>query len=394
MRKVIILAIARFRSDQKEAMSKNFVNLVQCLTESGHSVVTVSPTRYKSSVEVEQHTFRDDSSYESLVEGGMNLIYVCKAINRLVERKSRAQINLHIATPIELLLIFLFLRSQYRKQTTISIWQSYLTFEEVRNHKLYFLRNGLKYLHLLLFNSFISASLYKRLLGCFHQVIVHSNYQKSQLSLSKAPVHFVQNGVFSKHFSPPVMTKANLKAKLLYIGHAKPSKGVDALIELAAILKQRGKLEFDLTLCLSGFGGQESVKTLVSEHELDSQTEFKENIDVTVEMASADLLVLPLRTCVGTSLTPNVIVEAFSCRLPIAIPEFEQLSGVVEFGSNAVKIDLGDLEESARTIEVCFESNQLDQLSENQFKKFKDNYTLEQFAYGYSQILGLVSEEL
>ena len=389
MREVLILAIARFRSDQKEAMSKNFVNLAQCLAENGHQIITVSPTGFRSSAKVEQHTFRDKSCYESLFEGGANLIRLCKTLNRLAERKPSARINLHIATPVELLLVYLYLSSQYRKQTTISIWQSYLTFEEVRSNKRYFIRNGLRYLHLLLFNSFVTAFFYKRLLICFHQVIVHSNYQKSQLSSSKAPVYFIQNGVFSERFSPPVISKNNLKAKLLYIGHAKPSKGVDALIELAARLKQRGNLRFDLTVCLSGFGDQESVERLVSAYDLESHTEFKDNINVTVEMASADLLILPLRTCVGTSLTPNVIVEAFSCGLPIAVPEFDQLSDVVHFGSNAVKIDLGNLEDSAREIEACFDSDKLEQLSRNQLNTFKSRYTLEKFTSGYSRILGL-----
>ncbi|MGR5485308.1 glycosyltransferase family 4 protein [Vibrio alfacsensis] len=386
---IVILGIARFRSNQKEAMSKNFVNLAQSLTKNGHQIITVSPTGFCSSVEVEQHTFRHESRYESLFEGAVNLIHLCKTLNRMVEKRPSAQINLHIATPIELMLIFFFLNSQYRKQTTISIWQSYLTFEEVRTNKHYFLRNWLRYLHLLLFNSFVSAPLYKRLLGYFHQAIVHSNYQKLQLSQSKAAVYFIQNGVFPEHFSPPVITKNKLKKKLLYIGHAKPSKGLDALIELAATLKQRGKLKFDLTLCLSGFGDQKVIEKLVFEHGLDAQIEFKENIDITVEMASADLLILPLRTCVGTSLTPNLIVEALSCGLPIAVPEFEQLSGVIQFGSNAIKIDLGNLEESARAIEVCFELGQLERLSENQFKQFKAHYTLEKFISGYSQILGL-----
>lgn len=54
---LVILAIARFRSDQKEAMSKNFVNLAQRLTENGHHVVTVSPTGFRSHIKVEQLPF-------------------------------------------------------------------------------------------------------------------------------------------------------------------------------------------------------------------------------------------------------------------------------------------------------------------------------------------------
>ncbi|EPE2694998.1 glycosyltransferase [Vibrio alginolyticus] len=387
---LVILAIARFRSDQKEAMSKNFVNLAQCLTENGHHVVTVTPTEFRSHIKVEQHTFRNESRYESLFEGLMNLIYLCRELNRLIEKTNSAKVNLHIATPIELLVVFFFLKSRYQKQTTLSIWQSYLTFDEVRNNKHYFFRNWFKYLHLLLFNSFISAPLYKRLLDNFCQAIVHSNYQKFQLSsLSHLPVYFIQNGVFSEHFSRPIPAKKTQRMSLLYIGHSKPSKGVDALIELAAILKKRECIDFDLTLCLSGFGDQANIEKLVSKHELHHQIEFKESIDISVEMASADLLVLPLRTCVGTSLTPNLIVEAVSCGLPIAIPDFKQLSDVIQFGSNAIEIDLDDLEASASAIENGFKLGQLDQMSRNQIEQFKVRYTLESFVSGYARTLGL-----
>ena len=385
----MILAIARFRSDQKEAMSKNFVNLAQCLTKNGHQIIALSPTGFDSCVEVEQRTFRDESHYESLFEAGMNLVHLCKVLNRMVEVRPSTKINLHIATPIELLLVFFFLRSHLRKQTTISIWQSYLTLREFQTKKSYFLRNWLQYLHLLLFNSFISAPLYKGLLVFFHQVIVHSNYQKIQFTHTKVPVHFIQNGVYPENFSPPVISKNRFKKKLLYIGHAKPSKGVDALIELASTLKQRGKINFDLTLCFSGFGDQESMEKLVLEHDLGSQTEFKENIDIAVEMTRADLLILPLRTCVGTSLTPNLIVEAFSCGLPIALPEFEQLSGVIQFDINAIKIDLENLDESAKALEASLKQDHLERISENQRKLFKDHYTLEKFTSEYSKILSL-----
>ncbi|HHP5763433.1 TPA: glycosyltransferase [Vibrio parahaemolyticus] len=387
---LVILAIARFRSDQKEAMSKNFVNLAQRLTENGHHVVTVSPTGFRSHIKVEQHTFRDESRYESLFEGLMNLIYLCRELNRLIEQTNSAKVNLHIATPIELLVVFFFLNSRYQKQTTLSIWQSYLTLEEVRNNKNYFLQNWFKYLHLFLFNSFVSAPLYKSLLDNFCQAIVHSKYQKLQLSSqSNLPIYFIQNGVFSENFSRPILAKKTQKMSLLYIGHSKPSKGVDALIELAAILKKRECINFDLTLCLSGFGDQKNIEKLVSKYDLQHQTEFKENIDISVEMARADLLILPLRTCVGTSLTPNLIVEAVSCGLPIAIPYFEQLSDVTQFGSNAIKIDLDDLEASARAIENGFKLGQLDQMSRNQIKQFKARYTLESFVSGYTRTLGL-----
>lgn len=387
---IVILAIARFRSDKKEAISKNFVNLAQCLADDGHKVITISPTGFITDHRVEQHTFRNESRYDSLFEGVINLFRTCNTVEKLLSATPEAKVSLHIATPVELFMAFIFLKSRYRRQTSLSIWQSYLTYDEFMQNRRFLLTNWPRYLHLMLLNSFISAPLYKLFLRYFKQVIVHSDYQRKQLVPKSAiPVYFVQNGVYSGQFDPPVIEKSGQQISLLYIGHAKPSKGVDALIELASVLKQRGKLNFTLTLCFSGFGDENTIKKLVEKYELTAHTRYKDNIDVAVEMAGADLLVLPLRTCVGTSLTPNLIIEAMSCGLPIAIPEFEQLSGVVQFGSNAVKIDLNDLDKSAATLENHFNLQQSDHLSNNQIKQFKQSLTLEKFASGYSQKLGL-----
>lgn len=386
---VVYLAIARFRSDQKEAISKNFVNLAKSLASSGHQVTAISPTGFDSDVEVSQHTFRKHSRYESLLEGLINLICLCFILNRLLPSSLTAKVNIHIATPMELLIVFLFLKPCYRRQTTLSVWQCYLSYKEYRNNRRFFLRNFAQYFHLLAFNSFICSGIYRYLLGFFKQVIVHSAYQKTQISaLTKLPVNFVQNGVFPDAFAKPKSFDSGLLS-LLYIGHAKPSKGVDVLIEIIAKLRQRQQVNFHLTLCLSGFGSQRRVEQLIEENELEAYVTFKENIDVATEMAIADLLILPLRTCVGTSLTPNIIVEAISCGLPIAISEFAQLDEVIQFDKNAIRIDLQDLTFSAKSIEGVHDKEALKQLSSYQLRQFKQAFTLDQFVAGYSAQLGL-----
>ncbi|WP_225874888.1 glycosyltransferase [Vibrio atypicus] len=385
----LILAIARFRNDKKEAMSKNFVNLAHNLSLNGHPIITVSPTSFESNNMFEQCTFREKSTYESLREGVVNIIRMCDEINKLLKLHPESKINIHIATPIELLIVFVFLNSNYRKNTTLSIWQSFLTAQEVVSNKSFFARRLPQYLHLLLFNSFLSSPLYRIFLRYFKQVIVHSQFQKEQLSLlTNIPIHFVQNGVFSEKKTFPSLTSTLCsQASLLYIGHAKPSKGVDALIHIVATLKKRGILDFHLTLCLSGFGSQNEIDKLISDYGLESHISFKGSIDIEVEMSQADLLILPLRTCVGTSLTPNLVVEAFSCGLPIAIPEFEQLSGIIQYGINAIRLDLNNLNESAKEIEKIFQFEHLNHLSKNINEQFLDKYTLEKFVSGYTQNL-------
>ncbi|MFA0000214.1 glycosyltransferase [Vibrio lentus] len=387
---MVILAIARFKEDQKEAMSKNFVNLSESLCASGNDIITITPTGFITSLPIEQFTFRQTSRYESLLEGANNLILLCKLLNQLLIERQRVNVNIHIATPIELLLVFLFLDSKYRKNTTISIWQSYLSYQEFKDNYRFFIKNWTDYAHLLVFNSFISAPIYARLLRFFHQVCVHNEYQKNQLiRCSSFPVTYIPVGVFSERFSKDETQPHNEKLELLYIGHAKPSKGVDVLIDIVQKVRERNHVDFQLTLCLSGFGDSDRIQRIVFDHKLEQYVRFKTKIDIVQEMTSADLLILPLRTCVGTSLTPNLIIEAISCGLPIAVPEFEQLEEVIQFDCNAVKLDLHDLDSCAKTIESVVEENQLPYLSRYQTAQFEQNHTLEHFVTGYARALKL-----
>jgi len=201
-------------------------------------------------------------------------------------------------------------------------------------------------------------------------------------------VGFVQNGVFSKHYSPPHKSIGEV-IQLLYVGHAKPSKGVDALIVLAAMLKTQSHIHFHLTICLSGFGSQSFIEKLIKVHKLEKNITFKPNIDVIAEMTDADMLILPLRTCVGTSLTPNIIVEAISTGLPIAVPKFDELKGIIEFGVNAVELNLSDMTKSVEAIEHVSNATQLSMISRYQRQQFKTQFTLEHFVKGYTRELNL-----
>lgn len=384
----VILAIARFRSNQKEAMSKNFVNLAEGMVIKGHRVTTVTPVPFESELKIKQHTFRKRSHYASLFEALSNLIKICFILNNLIKFSQPVKVNIHIATPVELLIISIFLKANYRKSITISIWQSYLTYRELLENRRYYLLNFAKYFHLIVFNSFLNAFLYRFLLKSFKHSIVHNRYQQQQLmSLSNKPVEFVQNGVFSENFSVPQKCLGD-KLQLIYIGHVKPSKGVDALIELAATLKTRQHASFHLTICLSGFG-RLPIKKLIQIHKLEKYITFKHDIDIVTEMTNADILILPLRTCVGTSLTPNVIVEAISCGLPIAVPHFSELQDIIKFGMNAIKLNLNNMEKSAETIEQVCNADKLISISRNQRQQFKMQLTLEHFVKGYTHKLNL-----
>lgn len=385
----VILALARFRSNQKEAMSKNFVRLAQELTKKNNLVTTITPTPFLTHCPIKQTTYRQDSEYSSLVEALLNLIKTCFLLNQQIEQEQPDAINIHIATPFELFIIYVFLKSKHHNKVNISIWQSYLSVAEFRRKHLFFLRHITKYVHILALNSFLTAPIYRLLLKKFNHIIVHNRYQHSQLKLcSNTVVHLVPNGIISKNF-PVKEREKHHKTQLLYIGHAKPSKGVDSLIKLAAEIDKNKSLMFHLTICLSGFGNAKPIEALVEQLELSKHVTFKSDIDVMEEMSKADLLILPLNTCIGTSLTPNTIIEASAASLPIAIPSFAELKGIIDYKQNAIEIDLNDLAQSAINIEKnCTEDN-LAKLSANQRKLFMEQYHLEAFISGYTQILGV-----
>ncbi|MDN3717480.1 glycosyltransferase [Vibrio breoganii] len=383
----LILGIGRFRNNKKEAISKNFINLAECFSRKNIAVISVSPTSFDTDCDIEQHNFRKHSRYNSLIEGVINLVKTCSTINKIATSRPYPQINIHIATPIELLIVYIFIDSKLRHRTTISVWQSFLTYSELKENYKFFLRNIVAYLHIILFNSYISSVIYKRILHHFKNIIVHSRFQKNQLeSISKSNINFIQNGVFPISDTPIKQSDDN-HFVLAYIGHAKHSKGVDYLIELIYKLKKRSNINFKFNLCLSGFGDSEKITKRIDNLNLNDVIKYKEDIDVGAELAVTDLLILPLRTCVGTSLTPNIIVESLSIGTPVAIPRFPELCDTIKFGKNSIEIFLNNLDESALAIENFHMNQSYNKMFLHEDSTNNGILSLEVFINGYHNIL-------
>ena len=387
----ICFALHRFRADKKEAISKNFVNLVEGLSRKGERVVTYTPTNFITSAKIEKVFYRPISCYSSLAESVINMWLMCRDINR--NHVNYKVINFHIATPVESFLLTLFLCQSASEKTVVSIWQSYLTFDELKRNFKYFFLHSIKYLHIFIGNSFACSFLYTLSLKRFHKVIVHCEYQRKQLSVHGVnELVLIRNGVFSLEELPLVVLPPSRVQSddfvLLYLGHAKESKGVDSLIELAKYLEASKGLEFTLILALSGFGENKHLYRLVKQSKLEHRVHFKDEVNVFEEMSNADLLLLPLRTCVGTSLMPNVIIEAMSLGLPIAVPDYPELEDLVSLGENAFELDLSDLSSISRMI-LTLSSNRslLEKVSHTQKERIRDGMTLDHFVEGYFQSL-------
>lgn len=380
--KEICLALARFRENKKEAISKNLINLAEGLTIKGYPVATYTPTKFKTLHPIRQYYCRKNTIYSSLPEGFKNLYQICRAINK--KQNLYSVINFHIATPIELLILFMLLNRRTREKTKVSIWQSYLSFLELKDNYRYFSKNFTKYVHIILLNSFVTAIFYRLFLSKFSKTIVHSTYLCDKLmDLAVPDIAFVQNGVIPEETIIPER-KMRQKFVFLYIGHAKVSKGIEYLIKLIAILHQRDNLNFHLVISFSGFGDEQYIKRLIDDYRIESRVLFKPEINVIQEMADADMCLLPLPTCIGTSLSPNVIVEALSIGLPIAVPRYPELNGLIQFGFNAIELKLYDLEYSAERIELAAKDGDfLETIKKNQRKQFKQCLSLEKFIDGY-----------
>lgn len=383
----ICLALHRFRADKNEAISKNFVNLVEGLSRKGERLVTYTPTDFITSQNIEKVFYRPISRYSSLAESVINLWLICRDINR--SHVDYKVINFHIATPIESFLLSLFLCQSASDKTLVSIWQSYLTLDELKQNFKYFMLNSMKYLHIFIGNSFFSSFLYTLSLKRFKNIIVHSEYQRKQLIVHGVnDIILIRNGVFSLEELPLVVLPPSRVQSddfvLLYLGHAKESKGVDSLIELAKYLEASQALEFTLILALSGFGDNKPLYRLVKQSNLEHRVHFKDEVNVLEEMSHADLLLLPLRTCVGTSLMPNVIIEAMSLGLPVAVPDYPELAELVNLGENAFELDLFDLSSTSRMI-LTLASNRslLEKVSHSQKVRIRDGMTLDSFVEGY-----------
>jgi len=139
-------------------------------------------------------------------------------------------------------------------------------------------------------------------------------------------VLFIRNGVDLKSSKKG---KSSGVDRLLYVGSLIPRKGVRYLVDALSILVSRG-IEVRLTLIGDGEERAE-LERLVKEGGLATYVEFVGSripADIPAWMAQSDCLVLP-------SLwegTPNVVLEAMACGLPVVASDLPGIREVVRDG--------------------------------------------------------------
>ena len=223
-------------------------------------------------------------------------------------------------------------------------------------------------------------------LNGFQQVVVHCEHQQQLLKrYSNRKIFVIQNGVFPDHAIAERNFSTN-DIQLIYIGHTKASKGVDSLLRIVALLRK--KCQIRLIFAASGFGGMAETKVLINELGISDIIEFKAEINVFDELCKAHMLIVPLRTCVGTTLCPNVLVEATSVGTPFAVTDFSELSELLQNQKNGIVIDHSSLEESAQRIaNVLLDESRMKEISNHQLDYFRKHLTLDAFSKNYKNML-------
>lgn len=387
--KRLVIATARFKKDKKEAISKNIVNIAENIsTDNNINITTITPIKFSSKSKLNQINYRKESNYSSIYEGMINLLKTCSIINKI---EKNTIFNLHIATPAEAIIARIFLTKKSRENLVLSIWQSYMEPVELKKNLFFYMKNIGSYYHLITLNSFILAPLYKKSLKSFKKKIVHSEWQHKQLSaLGVEEINHIKNGIFSYKTPRQKSTyKQSKELKITYIGHIKSSKGIEDLIKIISSMKKRKKIDFEFSLCPSGYGNHEKLIKQLKKNNIHEITKIKKDIDVSCELYSSDLLILPLRTCVGTSMIPNLIIESLSVNTPIAIPYHCELDGVIEFGTNSLELDIASPENSAIAIENYWLGKKQKNLKEfmSSNKNYRYEFSLEEFTGKYKEEL-------
>ncbi len=132
------------------------------------------------------------------------------------------------------------------------------------------------------------------------------------LKIGNVRISRIPNGVVLPKLNP-IRNSANHRLKILFIGRLVEQKGLDVLLRVALLLKQR-KHDFEVRIIGSG-PLRSSLEDQAQEFKLDSCVNFVGAVkpgEVAVQFSDADLFVLPSRY----EGFPGVLLEAIAHGLP------------------------------------------------------------------------------
>jgi glycosyltransferase involved in cell wall biosynthesis len=379
----VAICTTNFKNNLCEAISKNVVNLSVGISTKYHTVLLI-PGKIKSSIQLERHlqieNYGKQRSYKSKLRVLLNIIELSTFLK--IRASEYALIHFHVGNLIELFFLWVFLpRMQAIKLVTV--WQPYLGFFEFLSLPRLFKGFLIGVVHHYLVNTFLHLPLFCIGQKGFYKIIVSSNYQKRQLNriVKESKVVVISNGV--EHPIPFEHERVNSDNKrLLYIGHATAAKGIDVFLKaLSSICKEK---DIDVSIALSDFGNYD-IKKMTRYYGINGKVTIKGIVNVYKEMAVHDLLILPLKTSVGTTYYPNVLLECFASGLPVIASSLEVIKEIITNGKTGILVRPGNVHDLVEAINgvLSKEEENLKDMSLLQKQEFERKYTLEKYIFNH-----------
>lgn len=192
-----------------------------------------------------------------------------------------------------------------------------------------------------------------------YDMMVNAGYPKNRLK-------FVPTFVDGQTFHPSwKFTKSDYVA---FSGRLESIKGVDVLLRALEIIKNK-KPNLKFSLKIIGSGSKDyltKVKQKVQQKGLNDRVQFIGNLDA---IRLSDMLSKALFSVVPSiwyENLPNSILESYACGTPVIASNIGSLSESIKVGETGFLFKLGDAEDLAQKMELCFNNKTL--LKEMAFK--------------------------
>ncbi|MBF0214359.1 MAG: glycosyltransferase [Magnetococcales bacterium] len=376
----LIMSIANFKSDLREAMSKNVFFLTAALQEEMECTL-LTPCAIESQ---QADLIRNRRSYGT-PEQYASRIRVFKNIARLA--KQLAQPDMHadihhfqLGNLLELFLLRVMLPAKRNGLRIATISQPYLGVAEslqlsTGRHR------GRGIAHHRLFNAWWHLPLYMFGATAFDRLIVSTEFQRRQLwFIDSSRISIIPYGIADP--GPLQRPPLGHPLRILYLGHATPVKGIGLLLQALSAI--RDTVPFQLTLAISDFGSRQALLDQLHASGLQDRVAFPKQVDVTAIMRAHDLAVLPLRSSVGTTCFPNVALEAMACGLPLIACATEVLAELIRHGETGFLTPVDDAPALSRLLlELLSHPERLQEISIRQRAAYVRRFTLEKYTHAH-----------
>lgn len=326
----IAIATPRFKASRNEAISKNIINLSEGLHKKGHNVTCFLSEKYQSKYNIKYVRYRKSKSYKSLFDSFLNLVSMCFTLRK---EDNFDHYNIQIATIIELIIISLLIPNKIKNKSSITINQIHLTYKSFKKNKREIISNLNLYWYFIIFNSFFLSFSLKLFLKKYNSTIVNCKYHYNLFKeMGISNLFIISPSIFEKKIYRNKKSSNNNTLNVIHIGHNKKIKGIDDIVNIADKLRNE-KVNFKITLCISDYDKKRNlnIEKKIKELQLSNVIEIKGNVNVHQELLNQHIFIYPLRSCLGTTMLPNSLIEAISVGVTPLIPFHEELSHDIDY---------------------------------------------------------------